>query len=141
MGLVGQALVGRVDAGFAEQSSVDRPAELRSSHILRATFEPHVWNVFFSTWAGERRSSCQHLRDDSLLVLPRFANESCIKVAITVRGGVLKFTLVIDHDTTLHGVHADTVVFSPTVLIKCSICSYPLSLMRRVVKITMKEES
>ena len=36
----------------------------------------------------------------------------------------------VDHDTTLHGVHTDTVAFSPTVLIKCSICSYHQSLTR-----------
>ena len=42
----------------------------------------------------------------------------------------MKFTLVVDNDTTLHGVQTDTVAFSPTVLIKCSICSYPHSLMR-----------
>ena len=53
------------------------------------------------------------LRDCSLLVFPRSAHESCIKVAITARGGVLKFRFVVDSDTTLHGVHTDTVVFSP----------------------------
>ena len=46
------------------------------------------------------------------------------KGAITVRGGVLKSTLVVDNDTTVHGVHTDTVASSPSVLIKCSICSY-----------------
>ena len=50
-----------------------------------------------------------------MLVLPRFAHESCIKVAIAVRGGVLKFTLVVDSDTTVHDVHTDTVAFSPRV--------------------------
>ena len=36
----------------------------------------------------------------------------------------LKFTLVVDNDTTVHDVHTYTVVFSPSVLIKCSICPY-----------------
>ena len=34
-------------------------------------------------------------------------------------------TRLVDNDASLHGVHTDTVAFSPTVLIKCSICSYP----------------
>ena len=41
-----------------------------------------------------------------------FAHASCIKVAITVRGRVLKFTLVVDNDTTVHDVHTSTVAFS-----------------------------
>ena len=45
---------------------------------------------------------CKERSDDSLLVLPRCAHESFIKLPITVRGGVLKFTLVVDNDTTLH---------------------------------------
>ena len=36
---------------------------------------------------------------------------------------LLKFTFVVDNDTTLHGVHTDTVAFSPSVLIKSGICS------------------
>ena len=41
---------------------------------------------------------------------------------------VLKFTYVVDNDTTVHGVHTNTVAFSPSVLIKCSICSgHPLT--------------
>ena len=41
-----------------------------------------------------------------------------------LRTSLLKFTLVVDNDrTSLHGVHTDTVAFSPSVLIKCSICS------------------
>ena len=36
---------------------------------------------------------------------------------------LLKSTLVADNDTTVHGVHTNTVAFSPSVLIKCSICS------------------
>ena len=43
---------------------------------------------------------------------------------------LLKFTLVVDNDTTLNGAQTDTVAFSPTALIKCSICSYPQSLTR-----------
>ena len=54
----------------------------------------------------------------------------CIKDAVTVRGGVLKFTLAVDNDTTLHGVHTDMVAFSLAVQIKCSICSYHQSLTR-----------
>ena len=50
-----------------------------------------------------------------LLVLPRFARESCINGAMIVRGGVLTFTPVVDTGTTLHGVHTDTVVFSSIV--------------------------
>ena len=43
---------------------------------------------------------------------------------------MLKSTFVVDNDTALHGVLADTFVFSPTGLIKCSICSDPHSLTR-----------
>ena len=43
---------------------------------------------------------------------------------------MLSFTLAVHNDTTLHGVHTDTVVVSPTVLIKCSICSCPYLLTR-----------
>ena len=32
--------------------------------------------------------------------------------AIIVRGGVLKCTLVVEYDRTVHGVHTDTVAFS-----------------------------
>ena len=39
---------------------------------------------------------------------------------------MLTFKLV-DNDTTLHGVHTDTVAFNPTVLIKCSMCSCPVT--------------
>ena len=42
----------------------------------------------------------------------------------------LKFTLVFNNDTPLHGVHTNTVAFSPSVLIKCSICSCRQSLTR-----------
>ena len=44
--------------------------------------------------------------------------------AIFARGGVLKHTLVVDNDTTVHGVHTNAVAFSLSVLIKCSNCSY-----------------
>ena len=37
---------------------------------------------------------------------------------------LLKSTLVVNTDTTVHGVHTNTVAFSPSVLIKCGICSY-----------------
>ena len=80
--------------------------------------------------ASCERGVNEGLRNVSLMVLPRFAHESCIKVAITVRGGVLKFTLVVGHDTTLHGVHTDTVGFSLCGLIKCSVCSHHQSLTR-----------
>ena len=63
-------------------------------------------------------------------VLPRFAHEPCVEVAITVRGRVLALTLVVDNDTTVHDVHSCTVAFSPSVLIKCSICSYHHTLTR-----------
>ena len=43
---------------------------------------------------------------------------------------LLEFTLVVDNDTTLHGVHAYTVAFSPSVLIECGICSYHQTLTR-----------
>ena len=62
--------------------------------------------------------------------LRRFARESCIKVAIHVRGGVWKFTHVVENDTTVHDVHTYTVAFSPSVLIKCSICPYHQTLTR-----------
>ena len=42
----------------------------------------------------------------------------------STRGGVLKFTSVVDNDTTMHDVHTYTVAFSPSVLIKSSICPY-----------------
>ena len=59
-----------------------------------------------------------------LWILPLFAHESCIEGTVRARGGVLKSTLVVDDDTTVHDVHTYTVAFSPSVLIKCSICSY-----------------
>ena len=62
--------------------------------------------------------------------LPRVAHESCIKGVIIVRAGVLKFTVVVDDDTTLHDEHTDKVACSPTVLIKCSISSCSHSLTR-----------
>ena len=34
---------------------------------------------------------------------------------------LFKFKVVVDNDTTVHGVHTDTVAFSLLVLIKCSI--------------------
>ena len=37
--------------------------------------------------------------------IPRVAHESCIIVAIHARGGVLKFTDVVDNDTAVHDVH------------------------------------
>ena len=80
------------------------------------------------------------LRDVSLLVFPRFAHESCIKGSIIVRGGVLKSTLDVDKDTTLHGVRTDTVAFSPTVLIMCSICSSPQSLSLEWLKKTIHDQ-
>ena len=46
------------------------------------------------------------------------------KNAISVRGGVLKFTSVLYIDTTVHDVHSDTVVFNSCLLITRSICSY-----------------
>ena len=56
----------------------------------------------------------------------RVLHQSCL----TVRGGVLKFTDVVDIDSTLHGVETDTFAFSPSVLIMCNICSYRQSLTR-----------
>ena len=35
------------------------------------------------------------------------------KGAIFVRGGVIKFRLVVDNDTTMHAAHTHTVAFSP----------------------------
>ena len=80
-------------------------------------------------------SSCEHTCRPldllvKLLVFPCFAHESCIKGAIIVRGSVLKPTHVLDNDTTVHGEHTKTVAFSPSVLIKCSICSYHQTLTR-----------
>ena len=43
---------------------------------------------------------------------------------------LLKFKFVVDNDTILHGVHTDTVAFSPCVLIKWTIRSYHQSLTR-----------
>ena len=46
-------------------------------------------------------------------------------------GGVLRFTLGIDNNTTLHGAHTDTIAFSrSSVLINCMFCSYPQLLAR-----------
>ena len=59
-----------------------------------------------------------------MVVLPRLARVDCIKVVIHVRRGVLKFASVVDKDTTVHDVHTYIVAFSPSVLIKCRICSY-----------------
>ena len=56
--------------------------------------------------------------------------DTCIKVAIHVRGGVLKFAHVVDNDTTLHDVHTHTVAFSPAVLIGCGICPHHQTLTR-----------
>ena len=54
------------------------------------------------------------------------AHESCIKGAIRVRGGVLKSTLVVGNDTTVHDVHTYTVAFSPSVLqSRSSVASVP----------------
>ena len=64
----------------------------------------------------------------SFFVERYFRVESCIKVAIHVRGGVLKFTSVVDDDTTVHDVHTNTVSFSLSVLIKCSICLHQQTL-------------
>ena len=89
--------------------------------------------LFFTNRVGERRASWQSLRTIRLLVLPRFAHESCIKSAIIVREEFFskkKKQLLLRNDTTLHGVHTDTVAFSPRVLIICCICSDPLSLAR-----------
>ena len=43
---------------------------------------------------------------------------------------MLKFTHVVDNDTTVHDVHTYTGVFSPRVLIKCRICPYHRTLTR-----------
>ena len=45
-----------------------------------------------------------------------------------MEGGVLKFALVVDIDTTLPDVPTDTAGFSPTILILCGICFRPLLL-------------
>ena len=60
------------------------------------------------------------------------ARSACVSRSRVFRGSfvVLKFTFVVDIDTTLRGAHADTVACSPTVLNKCSICSCPHSLTR-----------
>ena len=46
------------------------------------------------------------------------AHESCIKGAIRVRGGVLKSTLVVGNDTTVHDVHTYIVAFSLSSLMR-----------------------
>ena len=60
---------------------------------------------------------------------PESVNE-CLSDLITETFVVLKFTLVVDNDTTLHDVHTDTVAFHLPVVIKCMICFYPQSLTR-----------
>ena len=42
----------------------------------------------------------------------------------------MKFTHVVDNDTTVHDVHTYTVAFSPSVLVKCSVCPCHQLLMR-----------
>ena len=91
----------------------------RTTHFARV--------VPFSTWIDEEGHLDNIPQTIVCGVLPRFAYESCIKSAILLRGGALKFTPVVDDDTTLHSVQADTVAFGPSVLTKCSICSYPYS--------------
>ena len=56
---------------------------------------------------------------DSATLLTSLASNG----AVYVRGGVMKFRLVVDIVTTVHAVHTYTVAVSPSVLIKCSICS------------------
>ena len=55
----------------------------------------------------EHRDGCKS--KETIVVLPRFNDES------SVREGVLKFTLVANNDTTLHGVHTETQL--PSVLL------------------------
>ena len=67
---------------MVRQESVGRLEEFRASHTLQdVNVSFFVVNVSRST-----KAILTNLRNDSLLVLPRFALESCIKVAITVRG-------------------------------------------------------
>ena len=78
-----------------------------------------------------------------LLCLALFVR--CVALTLTMRGqnmaqammqffqqpvGVLKFTFVVDNDTTVHDVRTYTVVFSPSVLIKCRTCPYHQTLTR-----------
>ena len=51
-------------------------------------------------------------------------NTNCTLYWIQRRLMVFKSTLVVDKDTTVHGVHTNTVAFSLSVLTKCSVCSY-----------------
>ena len=49
-----------------------------------------------------------------LASLPRFSSRILHRKGATcARGGVLKFVQVVNHDTTVHAVHASTVAFSP----------------------------
>ena len=79
-------------------------------------------------------SLCPYLNTAPLLSVSRTTSsaDSCVAASLSVFQFevVLKSTLVVDHDTTVHGVHADTVAFSLSVLIKCSFCSYHQSLTR-----------
>ena len=68
-----------------------------------------------------RRAFSISLLDGTSAVDSRILHQ---KGAIHARGGLLKFTHVINNDTIMHAVHTYTLAFSPSVLIKCSICSY-----------------
>ena len=46
------------------------------------------------------------------------------------RASLLKFTCVVDKDTTVHDAHTYTFAFSPSVLIKCCICPCHRTLTR-----------
>ena len=85
-----------------------------------------LWLVTRERWKRWRRGH-QRRKED----YPQAKKERSIKNLIwSVKDKLLKITFVVDNGTTLHCVHTDTVAFSPTLLIKWSVCSYPHSLTR-----------
>ena len=91
---------------------------------LRRFFQDQAVMVH-EPWWMLRRSEAE-LADVLSSALTR---ESCIERCNLARGGVLKFMSVVNHDTSMHAVqHLHTAfrqTVRDTVLIQCSICSYP----------------
>ena len=92
---------------------------MRDDDREQALFQDHTVNSFRHESVGRRALSVSLLNDTSAFC-SRVLRQSCIHV----RGGVLKFTHVVDNDTTVHDVQTYTVAFSPSVLIKRSVCPY-----------------
>ena len=83
------------------------------------------FELFRQESVGRRAFSVSLLNDTSAFC-SRVLHQSCNPN----EKGVLKFTHVVDNDTQVHDVHTYTAAFSPSVLIKCSICPYHQTLTR-----------